>query len=703
MKLLAFAVGAFTIAALVVAVEAPGLSIILLTVASAACAVTTYRARRISTFLRVFDAIFAVETIVFGLLFLADKLGFWPETYADYLPPQSLGITVAVFGTLIYALSYIPLVRKMTHIADPYFESTEPTRGRIWPFPAFAVSQGRLATMMLIFLIVINQAQVGMDVRLSFYSRDLYNALQAKDQTEFWRQIVFVFLPWASALVASLVIEFFVTSTLVIRWRRWLSARYIGRWLSEGVHYKMALTAAPTDNPDQRISEDIYGYIYGGGSGTGIYGYSVLVLQTLTTLVSYAIVLWELSTNFTIPGTSVIVPGFLFWTALIYAGIGTAVTHLIGRPLARLYFAQQRYEADFRFGLARVREYSEQIALLHGETVERGGAMGRFDNVFNNYMKIVHVRKRMRMFTDSYGQVSGYIPIIVGSPFYFAGKIQLGVLLQVARAFGNVNTSLTFFITYYAGLADFRAVLDRLTSFDDAIERARAAKALRSEIEVAAARNDDLSIRGLTLNLPNGRSLARIDGLTLAARQPTLFVGPSGVGKSTLFRAIAGIWPYGEGEIDEPGARLMLLPQRPYIALGTLRSAIAYPNEATIYSEGAIRDALETVGLEQFIDRLDEQGNWQMILSGGEQQRLAVARALLAKPDWLFLDEATSALDEQNESRLYRALALKLPETTLVSIGHRSTLADFHKRRIEIAPRDGAPAGLVEAEAREPA
>ncbi|MGA2795477.1 MAG: SbmA/BacA-like family transporter, partial [Roseiarcus sp.] len=415
--------------------------------------------------------------------------------------------------------------------------------------------------------------------------------------------------------------------------------------------------------------------------------------------VSFAIVLWGLSANFTLPGTNLLIPGFLFWVALLYAGVGTAITHGIGRRLVRLFFAQQRYEADFRFDLARLREYSEQIALLRGEETESLGAMSKFSNIYDNYMRIVHVRKTLRAFTEAYNLASQYIPFIVGAPFYFTGKIQLGVLIQVARAFGNVNSSLTFFVNSYVGLADFKAVLDRLTSFDAAIDRALALKSQKPRIEIAPSDASDLQIEQLDLKLPDGASLARIESLTFAADRPTLLVGPSGAGKSTLFRAIAGIWPFGTGRIAEPKASLMLLPQRPYIPLGALRNAIAYPAPPSQFTDAALREALIACGLPHLVHRLDDADNWELQLSGGEKQRLAVARALLAAPAWLFLDEATSALDEASEAQLYLAIARKLPDTTLVSIGHRATLSAFHKRRIEMLPRQGGPATVREAEA----
>jgi putative ATP-binding cassette transporter len=697
MKYLAIAVGAFAAATLVVGALRPDMYIFLMAAAAIGSAVTTFRAARISIFLRIFAAIFAVETILLGATFLVNRLGLWPKAYADLLPPDSLALTVALFGSLVYAISYVPIVRKMTAIADPYFYETAPTVARAWPLPAVRIASNRLATAMLVFLIVLNQAQVAIDVRLSFFSRDFFNALQSKDQPEFWRQLVVVFVPWASVYVASAVVEYVVTSTFVVRWRRWLTALYIGRWLHAGAHYQMALTGSPADNPDQRIADDIFGFIYGGGAGTGLYGYSVIALQTVTALVSFSIVLWGLSANFTVPGTSFYVPGFLFWAALIYAGLGTALAHWIGRPLVGLFFDRQHYEADFRFGLARLREYSEQIALLGGEEAEKASAMERFSKVYDNYMRIVQVRKRFAAFSSFYRQISQYIPIVVGAPFFFLGKIQLGVLTQSVRAFGSVEASLTFFVSYYTSLAEFRAVLDRLISFDESIARARALKRATPRVAVEPTAGDDVTVTALTLNLPNGRPLARIENLMLKAHEPALLVGASGSGKSTLFRALAGIWPFGDGQIVAPNAALMLLPQRPYIPIGALRDAIAYPSLAAGHGDGELRAALVAAGLPGFADRLDDSDNWQLRLSGGEQQRLAIARALIAKPDWLFLDEATSALDDVSEAAVYRAIARELPRTTIVSIGHRSTLAAFHTRGLMMKPQPTGPSTLAEA------
>jgi vitamin B12/bleomycin/antimicrobial peptide transport system ATP-binding/permease protein len=701
MRLLALGVALFAIAAFLTGLHAPSTMVFLVASAAVACAITTYLSHRLSAFLKVFEAIFASETIVFGLAFLVDALGLWPKAYENYTLPESLPFAVALFGVFVYAVSFIPLVRKMTAIADPYFRETAPTQAKPGFLPTITIAQNKLAIVSLVFLIVINQVEVALDVRLSYFRADFTNALKNMDQVEFWRQLLLVFVPVVAVLVVSYTVEYVVTSTFVVRWRRWLTASYTAKWMRRGVHYKMLLTGSPTDNPDQRISQDIYAFIDGtGGTGgsAGIYGYAVTALQNLTSLVSYALVLWSLSSGFTLPGLAIVIPGILFWVALVYSGAGTLVTHWLGRTLSALFFQQQRYEANFRFGLARAREYSEQIALLRGEESEAKAAGENFTNIYNNYMRIVRVRKRLTAFVRTYAQASVLVPYVVAAPFYFLGKISLGSLNQVGAAFNAVYENMNFFVQYYVGLADFRAVLNRLTSFDDSINHAAAEQPTGVKIDDAAS--DEIAFDRLTLSLPDGRMLVRADELALAPHQSTLVTGPSGSGKSTLFRAIAGIWPFGAGAILEPKAKIMLLPQRPYIPLGTLRNAIAYPADADTLEDRALHDALVAVGLPHLADRLGDHENWQMALSGGEQQRLSAARALIAQPDWLFLDEATSALDEQSESKLYRALAAALPEATLVSIGHRSTLASLHKRRIEIEPHEGAAA--VVSEAREP-
>jgi vitamin B12/bleomycin/antimicrobial peptide transport system ATP-binding/permease protein len=540
--------------------------------------------------------------------------------------------------------------------------------------------------------------EVGVSVRLSFFSRDMYNALESKDAAVFWTQIFFVFTPWAFFDVAAHVIEYVVQSTLIIRWRRWLTENYVGRWLDRHAHYRISLVGGLTDNPDQRISEDINRFIDGGQTGYGIYSFSILLISTLSSLVSFAIVLWGLSANFTMPFTTITVPGFLFWIALIYAFAGSLVTHLIGYPLVALNFAQQRYEADFRFSLARLREYAEQVALLAGERTEKANLKTRFASIVANYFRIIACRKNLIAATSIYAQASEIIPYLIVAPFYFAGKVTLGIMMQTARGFLSVQSALNFFVNYYVSLADFKAVLDRLTSFDLAIENAKTPGFSPHRGADTPVARKHLDIEALTVRLPGGREIIEDASLRLAEAEPVLLTGPSGSGKSTLFRAISGIWPYGDGSITLPAnAKLMLLPQRPYIPLGTLRAAVTYPERPDRYDDAAIADALRASKLANFIGELDAEENWQQQLSGGEQQRLALARAILAKPDWLFLDEATSAMDEDMETEIYEILAKTLPATTIVSIGHRASLSQFHKRRLEMQPL--APGIFAPAEA----
>ena len=482
-----------------------------------------------------------------------------------------------------------------------------------------------------------------------------------------------------------------------------MTASYTSRWLLHSMHYKLALRGGGADNPDQRISEDIGGFINGDGgvgaySNAGIYNYTIQAMTTATNMVAFSIILWGISRNMNLSIFGVEIPGFLFWVAILYACFATGMTQLIGHSLSRLLFRQQAVEANFRFDLARIREFSEQIALLKGEEREIDRAGRVFNDVFTTVQRIIRVRTFLNSFLQFYVQISAIIPYVVVAPFYFVAKrVDFGTFSQAADAFSNVNTAMNFFVERYTGLASFSATIHRLTSFDEAFARERADEEKIPRVTAAAGEGPILSIPDLDLALPDGRKLAHVGDLALIPQEPTLVVGPSGVGKSTFFRAIAGLWPFGSGEIKQPAyAKLMLLPQRPYIPIGPLREALAYPAAASNFSDAELRDTLIKVGLASLADRLDDSDNWQMRLSGGEQQRLGVARALPSEPDWLFLDEATASLDEGSEADLYRAIAKTLPKTTLVSIGHRSTLNAFHKRRIAFKPHEGgAPATVV--------
>lgn len=651
-----------------------------------ALAYVTLRGATISTFLQIFLRLFAFEYVLLALAFAASSRGLWPAFLVEAAPPSTLCITIAVFGLIIYGLSYIPVIGQITRLADPYFEATDPIAAPMPWLRHRGWRERHLGSALIMLLVVINQLQVGISVRLSFFNRDWFNAIQNKDQAAFWSLLLTVFMFWAFIAIASNLIEYFFQQTLLIYWRQWLTKQYSTSWLGRGGIYRMGLIGDGADNPDQRIAEDIRSYL------TDTYSYSITLIQQISTLVSFSLILWSMPAEFVFPGTDIVVPGLPFWVAMAYSFFGTWITHLIGRPLVRLEFAQERYEANFRFSLARLREYAEQVALLRGERSELSILSGRFSDLVANYFRIVGRALKLSTFTSFYGQISPILPYVIIAPYYFLDKVTLGQMSQVAGAFGRVEAALSFFIDRYRLIARYKANVDRLTTFSEALHRARTLGTVRPRIDVVPASGKDLVVEDLSLKLPDGREIVRAKTLSLKAGSSVLLTGPSGSGKSTLFRAIAGIWPYGQGGIDIPtSAKVLLLPQRPYVPTGTLKTAATYPATADTYSDEEVRAALKLARLAPFAYRIDEEENWGQRLSGGEQQRLAIARALLDKPDWLFLDEATSALDEKLEAEIYAMLREQLPNTSIISIGHRSTLISMHDSRIEMQPApDGA-------------
>jgi putative ATP-binding cassette transporter len=544
---------------------------------------------------------------------------------------------------------------------------------------------------LLITVLLLNLGTVYINVLLNKWNNTFYDALQDKDWLVFVHQLIrFSWL--AGIFIVLAVYQSYLNQMLQIRWRRWLTNRYLHTWLSDGRYYLMQFFAGDTDNPDQRLAEDIPLFI------SSTLNLAIGGMRAVVTLVSFVAILWGLSGILVIPvhRSSIALHGYLVWSALLYAVVGTWFTNWIGHPLVRLNFDQQRYEADFRFNLIRFRENTEGVALYHGEADELRAFSQRFSSIVRNWWSIMRQQKRLTWLTAGYGQAAVIFPIIVVAPRFFRGQILLGGLMQTAAAFGEVQDSLSFIVSSYTDIASWRSVVERLAGFDVALESARRRTADGDGIHLSEQPVAGLTIDDVELDLPSGEALISDVNLQLKHGDRLLISGPSGVGKSTLLRAIAGIWPFGHGEIRIPAdARILFLPQKPYLPIGTLREVVSYPTPTGV-DDAALRDALQAVELPELTDKLDETAHWALQLSPGEQQRIAFARALVQKPEWLFLDEATSAVDEPTEAHLYRLLRERLPGTALLSVGHRSTLRPFHARQIVVHPDGSGPASITE-------
>lgn len=565
--------------------------------------------------------------------------------------------------------------------------------------PYYRSEEKWIAWVLLISIVALNLATVAMSVVLSYWNREFFNALQAKDYVAFtdllltYRRTDSGLMPgfvWVIVIyIVITVYENYLQSWLEMRWRKWLTNKYLNEWFADRAYYRISLTtdraAHGTDNPDQRISQDLKEFT------RNTLDLTLGLLRQIVSFVSFVTILWGLSGTLAVFGINI--PGYMVWIAIVYAVLGTWITHLIGRPLIGLRFQQERVEADFRYGLMRVRENMEGIALYGGEREEKGYLHTRFQNIVGNWWELMRRTKILSFLVSAYDNAVIVFPYVVAAPRFFSGQIPLGGLSQTAGAFSRVHSALSWFVSAYQRLALWRAEVERLTSFRDAIVAARAAAG--QGIATSASRDGALHLRGVTLALPNGTKLTENADLTLPAGRSVLLAGRSGSGKSTLFRAIAGIWPFGDGQVGLPTGRILFLPQRTYIPLGALKYVVSYPDTPDQHGKAAMEVALTDAGLAHLTPRLDDDENWAQQLSGGEQQRIALVRALLNKPDWLFLDEATASLDTESEADFYRILQERLPDCTIVSIAHRPTVAAFHQDRVVLTRAPGEAGRFV--------
>jgi len=583
---------------------------------------------------------------------------------------------------------------------------TEDPRGRLRLADSWAllkpywVSEDRKAALTMLAVVVgLNLAVVACNVWLNNWNRIFYNTLESRDFPGFKTALV-QFCAIAAVFIVVAVLKQFVTMRLEMRWRTWMTARFLERWMAHQVYYRIEQSGR-ADNPDQRISEDIRSLTSDSLSLT------VGLLNSVVTLVSFVAILWTISgpLAFALGGHAVSIPGYMVWVCLVYALIGSWITHKVGKPLIGLYFRQEQTEAGFRYGLVRLRENAEGVALYHGESSEKADLHTSFGQIRDNWQGLIKYMRRLVFVNSGYGQAAIVFPLIVAAPRYFSGQLTLGGLMQMSSAFGQVHGALSWFVDSYASLVNWQASANRLIDLDQTIAGAEADEAARDGVRgivVTPGRDDTLRLHGLVLNVPGRAGDAPLTApveWSVGPGERWLVSGPSGSGKSVLFRALAGIWPYGGGRVEHPaGKRLMFLPQKSYVPVGSLANALCYPQPVSSYALSDLRTLLHDCRLAGLADRLEEVDNWAMRLSPGEQQRLAFGRAVLQRPDFLFLDEATSALDEESEAAMYALVRDRIPQTALVSIAHRSTVARWHQRqlRYQSQPGGAAPFALTE-------
>jgi vitamin B12/bleomycin/antimicrobial peptide transport system ATP-binding/permease protein len=550
-------------------------------------------------------------------------------------------------------------------LALPYFRSEDRWRGRTLLAGVIAAELG----LVYVAVSVIN------------WNARFFNALEQRSWDSLAPELLIFCLLIVGALIVGMA-QYFFGQSLIIRWRQWMTERYVGIWMAEGRHYRIRFVDQNVDNIHLRIANDVLLFIQRTLElGTGLLG-------SVVALASFAYILWGVSAITPLPvlGHDLSFPGYLICIAFAYAATGTLIAHLIGRPLIPLNFNQQRCESDFRFAIARVTDYADPVAVIGGEAVERQELRRRFGALVANWTRLVARHTRLTGFIAGYGHLSTAFPILIATPAFMMGAIPLGILMQASLAFQRVEGALAFCLSSYSKIAEWKAIMDRLSQFEAAMQAVDHLSETDAAIEVAPASGDKIAVHGLALDVMNGESIATVPDFQVAPGERLLITGPSGAGKSCLLRALAGIWPLGKGEIRlPPDTRVIALPQRPYFPLGTLRQALTYPTPAEQVPDAEVRLAMAATGVGDLQDRLDETAEWSTVLSGGEQQRIGIARVLLHKPDVVLLDEAMSTLEDAEVRDLYHMLSERLPAAIVISIGRSPLLATLHRRTIEMS------------------